>query len=161
MIKVKVFKKVGQRLQSRSHILVLSKGIHMWNMKALPATVEKLWRLKFSKCRSNVTMSKNLIQTEMYFQKEYTCEIWKSYLSQFKSYDQWKFSKSRSRSKTLVLTERSCHKECTCEIWMHTWNNKALRVTVQKLWPWLKFLWWTDRQMRFNSPHAFAKNGGL
>ena len=48
-------------------------------------------RLKFLKSRSNfkvkVTRSKIMVWCERSFHKEYTCEIWKSYLLLFISYD--------------------------------------------------------------------------
>ena len=61
MAKVKVFFKVGQTSRSRSLGQkfgtcgkVLSQGMYIWNMKALPLLVRKLWpRLKFFKSRSN------------------------------------------------------------------------------------------------------------
>ena len=100
MIKVKVFQNVGQRSRSRSQGQnfgtdgkVLSQGIHMWNMKALSLTVQKLWsRLKFSKLKvkghGQGHKVKHLVLMERSCHKEYTCEIWKPYLLRFKSYDQ-------------------------------------------------------------------------
>ena len=127
---------------------VLLQVMHMWNMKALPLTVQKLLsRLKFSKCRSKLTVKVKYVGTdERSCHKEYTCEIWMSYLLRIQRYDQcYLFSKCRSkvtvkvmRSKILVLTERSCHKEYTM------WNMKALSHLVQKLWPRWKFLWQID-----------------
>ena len=53
-----------------THGKVLSQGMYIWNMKALPLLVRKLWpRLKFFKRRSNikvkVTRSNILVPTEM------------------------------------------------------------------------------------------------
>jgi hypothetical protein len=54
MTKVKVFdKKVklqGQRSEGQGHGIkwkVLPEGIYVWNIKALPPTIQMLWPLKF------------------------------------------------------------------------------------------------------------------
>ena len=72
--KVKVFEK-------KIKIMVLPKGIHMWNMKALAPINQKLWpRLKLLKSRSNSKVQgqriKVMVSNERSWQKEYTCEIW-------------------------------------------------------------------------------------
>jgi hypothetical protein len=96
MTKVKVFEKSQTpRSEGRGHVIklkVLPEGVHMWNMKALPPTHQKLWsRLKFLKKRSNSKVKRQrdkVISNERSCRKEYTCEIWKSYLLPIKSYDQ-------------------------------------------------------------------------
>ena len=122
---------------------VLSWGIHMGNMKALPVVVFKLWpMLKFLKRRSKfkvkVTRSKIVEPCERSCHNEYTCEIWKPYVLWYLSYGQCKsFSKvgpsSRSRSKIMVPCERSWHKK-------NTWNMEALPLKLLELWLKLKFL---------------------
>ena len=68
-----------------THGKVLSQGMYIWNMKALPPLVRELWpRLKFSESRSNfkvkVTRSNILVPVERSCCKECTYEIWKPYL---------------------------------------------------------------------------------
>ena len=47
----------------------------------------------------------------------------------------------------------------------HMWNMKALSLTIQKLWPRLKFFWLTDRQTDrrkdFNVPALSRKRGTI
>ena len=65
-----------------TELKVLSQGMCMSNMKALPLLVKKQWpRLKLFKSRSNfkvqVTKSHILVPMERSCRKECTCEIWK------------------------------------------------------------------------------------
>ena len=88
MAKVEVFFKVGQTSRSRSPGQkfwyrwkgLVTRNVHMKNMKALPLLVRKLWpRSKFFKSRSNfkvkVTGSKILVSMERSYHKECTYEI--------------------------------------------------------------------------------------
>ena len=85
MPKVKVFLKEGQTSRSQGQFFfcngnVLSKGMYIYYMKALPFLVRKLWpRLKFFKRRSNVkvkvTRSKILLSMERSCHKECTYVI--------------------------------------------------------------------------------------
>ena len=82
------FSEVGQTSRSRSQgvnygtmLKVLSKGLHMCNMKALPLLVWTLWsRLKFFKRRPNfkvkVMRSTITVPSERSCHKEYTYTIW-------------------------------------------------------------------------------------
>ena len=92
MAKVKAFLTVGQTSRSRlqgqkfhgTNRKVLSQGMFIWNTKALPLLVRKLWpRLKFFKSWSNlkvkVTRSKILVPVETSCHKECTYEIRKPY----------------------------------------------------------------------------------
>jgi hypothetical protein len=81
MTKVKVFEKVKDQLVK---VIYQMKGLakkHMWNMKALAPTNQKLrLGLKFSK-RSNSKVKNQrvnvMVSNERSRQKEYTCKIWK------------------------------------------------------------------------------------
>ena len=136
MTKVKVFFEVGQNSRSRSlgqKILVpmersCQQRMYIWNMKALPLLVRKLWpRLKFFKSRSifkvKVTRSKIFgTHGKVLSQGMYICNMKVLTLLVRKLWLRLKFFKSRSnvkvtRSKLLVPIERSCHKECTYVIW--------------------------------------------
>jgi hypothetical protein len=69
---------------------VLPEGIHMWNMKALPPTNQTLWPMLILEKKAKVKGKQVnvMISNERCCQKEYTCEIWKSYHLPIKSYDQ-------------------------------------------------------------------------
>ena len=67
--------------------------MHMWNMKAIPLLVKKIWpSLKLYKSRSifklKVTRSKFLVPMERSCHKECTYIIWKPYLFWLGSYGQ-------------------------------------------------------------------------
>ena len=92
MTKVKVFEKYV-KLQGQGHQVknygmmwkVLSQAMYMCIVKALALLIWKLWPwLNFLKSRSNFkvkfTRSKIMVWCERSCLKEYTCEIWKSYL---------------------------------------------------------------------------------
>ena len=98
MAKVKVVLKVRQTSSQGHKVIfffcngkVLSQGMYICNMKALPLLVGKPWpRLKFFKSRSNVkvTRSKKLLSMERSCHKECTYVIRKPYLFWLRNYGQ-------------------------------------------------------------------------
>ena len=134
MDKIKVFWKKVKRQGHKVKLFfcngnVLSQGMYMYYVKALPLLVRKLWpRLKFFKRRSNVkvkvTRSKILLSMKRSCHKKYICNTKALTLLVKKVWPRLEFFKRRSnvkvkvtRSKILVPMERSYHKECTYVIW--------------------------------------------
>ena len=142
--------------------------IHMPNINVLPLTVQLLWpMLKFSKCRSKVTVrsndKKNGTVTELLSQETHIPNIKALPIrAQYCQYQNLstvgqKVPVKVTCSKRLVPTKMSCHKKKPKP------NIKALPLTVQKLWSRLKFLrlteGQTDERIRYNVPCAFTKAG--
>jgi hypothetical protein len=118
--------------------------MHMWNMKALPHTNQKLWpRLKFLKSRSysKVKGQKIKVLSKRSCQKGYTCEIWKPYHLPVKIYDQsYSFWKVDQTPRSNVRGSRSWYQMKGLTIRKNVLNMEALPPTKQTLWPRLKFL---------------------
>ena len=111
------------------HGKVLSQGMYICNMKALPLLIRKLWsRLKVFKkevkCQGQGHKVKNFgTHGKVFSQGIYICNMNVLPLLVRKLWPRLKFFKSRSnfrvkvtRSKFVEPMKRSCHKECTYEI---------------------------------------------
>jgi hypothetical protein len=90
----------SSRLQGETRYSLLSQWIYMWNMKALSVMVQKLWpRLKFSKCRSKVTVKGSKYDTDekVLSQGIHMWNIKAKPLMVQKLWPRLKFSKCRSK----------------------------------------------------------------
>ena len=121
--------------------------MYIWNMKALPLLVRKLWPwLKFFKSRSNVkvkvTRSKILVPMERSCHKECTYEIWKPYLFWLGSYGQGlsflkvgQTSRSRSQGQNFWypwkgLVTRNIHVKYESSTYSSSWVIGKVKVFV-------------------------------
>ena len=131
---------------------VLTQGIHLWNMKAISLMVHKLWsRLKFLKCRSKVMVKVKNFGTDKKILSQGIC-MWNMKALSLTVQKLWSRFKIVSVFKTYVKSHSQGHtvKKCGTDgkvmsQGIHMWNMKAVIVTVQKLWPRLKFLNATDK----------------